>query len=58
VNHEIKLLLILCIISGCNTVIGTVEGTTVGVIKDVKTIHHYSICVFTKIQCGNLDLGE
>jgi hypothetical protein len=58
VIHKIKLLLILCIISGCNTVTGTVEGTTVGVIKDVKTIHHYSTCVFTKIQCGNLDLGE
>ena len=43
-------------LSACNTVTGTVEGTARGVIKDVKTIHHYSTCVFTKTQCGDLDL--
>ena len=35
---------------------GTVEGTTRGVINDAKTIHHYSTCIFTKKQCGDLDL--
>ena len=43
-------------INACNTVTGTVEGTVRGVAKDVKTIHHYSTCVFTKTQCGDLDL--
>ena len=56
--QKIKLLLILCLISECNTVTGTVEGTSRGIIKDVKTIHHYSTCVFTKKQCGDLDLGN
>ncbi len=56
--QKIKLLLILCLISSCNTVTGTVEGTSRGVIKDFKTIHHYSTCVFTKIQCGDLDLED
>ncbi len=56
--QKIKLLLILFLISGCNTVTGTVEGTARGVIKDVKTIHHYSTCVFTKKQCGDLDLVD
>tara|TARA_Y100000389_G_scaffold26805_1_gene23033 strand:- start:239 stop:415 length:177 start_codon:yes stop_codon:yes gene_type:complete len=47
---------ILLLLTNCNTVTGTVEGTARGVYKDAKTIHHYSTCVFTKIQCGNLDL--
>ena len=42
--------------SGCNTVTGTVEGVTNGVINDAKTIHHYSTCIFTKKQCGDLNL--
>ncbi len=45
-------------LQNCNTVTGTVEGTTTGIVKDVKTIHHYSTCIFTKKQCGDLDLGR
>ena len=48
--------LIIIFLNSCNTVTGTVEGTVRGVYKDVKTIHHYSTCVFTKAQCGDLDL--
>ena len=33
-----------------------VEGTALGVAKDVKTTYHYSTCIFTKTQCGDLDL--
>ena len=55
---KLKLLIIFCFISSCNTVTGSVEGTARGVVKDVKTFHHYSTCIFTKKQCGDLDLGE
>ena len=40
----------------CNTITGTVEGTAIGVVKDVKTFHHYSTCIFKKTDCGDLDL--
>ena len=50
------LLFALLFITNCNTVTGTVEGTAIGVIKDIKTTHHYTTCVFTKTQCGDLDL--
>lgn len=55
---RVKALLIIYILfaSGCNTVTGTVEGVTNGVINDAKTIHHYSTCIFTKRQCGDLNL--
>ena len=43
-------------VSGCNTVTGTIEGGALGVIKDIKTTHHYTTCVFTNTQCGDLDL--
>ncbi len=46
----------LSLLSACNTVTGTVEGTALGVVKDVKTTYHYSTCVFTKVTCGDLDL--
>ena len=49
-------LFLLIILTSCNTVTGTVEGVGQGVYKDVKTFHHYSTCIFTKVQCGNLDL--
>ena len=49
-------LFILFITTGCNTVTGSIEGTALGVAKDVKTTYHYSTCIFTKIQCGDLDL--
>ena len=41
-----------------NTVTGTVEGTTRGIIRDTKTITHYSTCIFTDTQCGDLDLSS
>jgi hypothetical protein len=47
---------ILCVVTGCNTLTGSIEGTALGVAKDVKTTYHYTTCVFTKIQCGDLDL--
>ena len=47
---------LLILLSACNTVTGTVEGTALGVIKDVKTITHYSTCVFTDTECGDLNL--
>ena len=56
--HKLKILLIFCLISGCNTVTGTVEGTGRGIAKDAKTFYHYTTCVFTKEQCGDLDLGN
>lgn len=46
------------IFSGCNTITGTVEGTARGIYKDIKTTHHYTTCVFTKTQCGDLDLDK
>ena len=53
-----KYLILLAFISltNCNTVTGSIEGTALGVVKDVKTTYHYSTCVFTKVQCGDLDL--
>jgi hypothetical protein len=51
-------LVALTILNACNTVTGTVEGTGRGIIKDVKTIHHYSTCIFTDAQCGDLDLKK
>lgn len=49
---------LLVFLNSCNTVTGTVEGTGLGIVKDVKTIHHYSTCLFTKVQCGNLNLKD
>jgi hypothetical protein len=51
-----SILLIFILFSGCNTVTGSIEGTALGVVKDVKTTYHYSTCIFTKVQCGDLDL--
>ena len=50
--------MLLIFLNACNTVTGTVEGTGIGIIKDVKTIHHYSTCIFTDTQCGDLDLKK
>jgi predicted small secreted protein len=55
VNKYLVLILLL-FLNNCNTVTGTVEGTVRGVAKDAKTIHHYSTCIFTDTQCGDLDL--
>ena len=52
----ILLLFLFITLNQCNTVTGTVEGTALGVVKDVKTIHHYSTCVFTNTECGDLNL--
>ena len=50
------ILLFFIFLSNCNTVTGSIEGTALGVVKDVKTIHHYSTCVFTNTECGDLNL--
>ena len=52
----IAIISIFLTVSGCNTVTGTIEGGALGVIKDIKTTHHYTTCVFTDTQCGDLDL--
>jgi len=49
-------LFLLSFLNQCNTVTGSLEGTALGVVKDVKTIHHYSTCVFTDTECGDLNL--
>ena len=49
-------ILLLLTLTACNTVTGTVEGTALGVVKDVKSTYHYTTCVFTKVTCGDLDL--
>ena len=49
-------LFLLTFLNQCNTVTGSLEGTALGVVKDVKTIHHYSTCVFTDTECGDLNL--
>ena len=41
---------------GCNTVTGSIEGTAMGIVKDVKTTYHYTTCVFTDVKCGDLNL--
>jgi hypothetical protein len=51
-----SILFIFFLFSGFNTVTGSIEGTALGVVKDVKTTYHYSTCVFTNVQCGDLDL--
>ena len=48
--------ILLITLQSCNTVTGTIEGTAIGVVKDIKTTHHYTTCIFTEVQCGNLDL--
>ena len=53
---KITLVCFLILLSGCNTVTGTIEGGALGVVKDIKTTHHYTTCVFTNTQCGDLDL--
>ena len=52
----IFLLFLLSFLNQCNTVTGSLEGTALGVVKDVKTIHHYSTCIFTDTQCGDIEL--
>ena len=53
-----SLFVLLIFLNACNTVTGTVEGTGRGIAKDVKTFHHYSTCIFTDTQCGDLDLKK
>ena len=54
--RRLLIISILIALTGCNTVTGSIEGTALGVAKDVKTTYHYSTCIFTKTQCGDLDL--
>ena len=54
--NKILILLTFVLLSNCNTVTGTIEGTAIGIAKDVKTTYHYTTCIFTDVQCGDLDL--
>ena len=54
--NKFLILLTFALLSNCNTVTGTIEGTAIGIAKDVKTTYHYTTCVFTNVQCGDLDL--
>jgi hypothetical protein len=54
--NKFLILLTFILLSNCNTVTGTIEGTAIGIAKDVKTTYHYTTCVFTDVQCGDLDL--
>ena len=49
-------LFLLNFLNQCNTITGSLEGTALGVVKDAQTIHHYSTCVFTDTECGDLNL--
>ncbi len=53
---KISIISFFLVLTGCNTVTGTIEGGIIGVAKDVKTTYHYSTCIFTETQCGELDL--
>ena len=54
--NKFLILLTFILLSNWNIVTGTIEGTVIGVAKDVKTTYHYTTCVFTDVQCGDLDL--
>ena len=54
--NKYLILLTFIFLSNCNTVTGTIEGTAIGVAKDIKTTYHYTTCIFTDVQCGDLDL--
>jgi len=54
--NKYLILIIILFLPNCNTVTGTIEGTAIGIAKDVKTTYHYSTCIFTKVTCGDLDL--
>ena len=54
----ISMFVLMIFLSACNTVTGTVEGTTTGIIRDTRTIYHYSTCIFTDTQCGDLNLND
>ena len=54
--NKFLILFTFVLLSNCNTVTGTIEGTAIGIAKDVKTTYHYTTCVFTDVQCGDLDL--
>ena len=54
--NKYLILIIILFLPNCNTVTGTIEGTAIGIAKDVKTTYHYSTCIFTDTQCGDLDL--
>ena len=51
-----NIFILFLLLNSCNTVTGTVEGTALGIVKDVKSTYHYTTCVFTKVTCGDLDL--
>ena len=48
------LFILFLLLQSCNTVTGSIEGTALGVAKDVRTTYHYSTCIFTRAKCGDL----
>ncbi len=58
ISTIIGMFVLLIFLNACNTVTGTIEGTSRGVVRDTKTIYHYSTCIFTDTQCGDLDLKD
>ena len=55
-NVKKLFVLIFLFLTNCNTISGTLEGSVRGVKRDVQTTTHYTTCIFTKVQCGDLDL--
>ncbi len=42
---------ILIFLNGCSTMFGLVEGGVQGAIKDSARVAHYSVCLFTELDC-------
>ena len=38
-------------LSGCSTMFGMVEGGIQGAVKDSARAAHYSLCLFTELDC-------
>ncbi len=55
-TKKISMLFLLLTLNSCNTVTSTAEGSGVGkgIARDVKYLYHYSTCVFSRVQCGDL----
>ena len=47
---------LIILLNACNTPTGTIEVVVGGFVRDVKKIYHYSTCIFTDVECGDLDL--
>ncbi|WP_440934407.1 hypothetical protein [Candidatus Pelagibacter sp.] len=55
-TKKLLILFLLLALNSCNTLTNTVEGSGVGkgIARDVKSLYHYSTCVFSRVQCGDL----